>query len=334
MEEPERLRVKYEYNEQMPAYIEANKANAIGVLGKQKALERIMNQTTLDLVTRQLPEDVELYLLCDRDFDEQLLAYRMLPHLWNKYTNRRNIAADQESRNQLLEELYKRLADREAASEPDGAWIVIFVHTDSGVMQHPLMRFVNKAAALHAVFIFWSQQREDLPIGCSVMVRLFNNENSGVIVDMFDKNPDQPFTYEEIDNQTMEEIAIRLAPVYVSEITLASNLTSQFTLFETLGIVVPVAERVKWNWARHSAQESLAVPIGITSSEAMQVLDLHERGHGPHGLVAGTTGSGKSEVIISYLMSLAWHFSPEDVNIAVIDFKGGGMGNQLEGLPI
>ena len=332
-EEPERLRKKYEYNERMPAYVEATKVNAIGILGKQSSLERVMNQTTLDLTTRQMPEDVELYLLCDKDFDEQIRAYRMFPHLWNKNTNKRNIAADEESRNQLLEELYKRLADREAAAESSQSWIVIYVHTDSEVMQHPLMRFVPKAASLHAVFIFWSQQREDLPIGCSVLIRLFNNENSGVIVDMFDKNPDQPFTYDEIDNETMEETAKRLAPVYVSEITLASNLTNKYTLFEALGISAPDAEQVKKEWGTHSAQKSLSVPIGITSNGTPQMLDLHERGHGPHGLVAGTTGSGKSEVIISYLMSLAWHFSPEDVNIAVIDFKGGGMGNQLEGLP-
>ena len=332
-EEPERLRKKYEYNERMPAYVEATQANAIGVLGKQSSLERMMNQVTLDLVTRQMPEDLELYLLCDKDFEGHLQAYRMLPHVWNKYSNRRNIASDPESRNQLLEELYKRLADREGAEGGDKSWIVIYVHTDSEVMQHPLMRFVPRAASLHAVFIFWSQQREDLPIGCSTLIRLFNNENSGVIVDMYDKNPDQPFTYDIIENSTMEEMAVRLAPVYVSEITLASNLTSQYTLFDALGITAPEAEQVKQNWATHSAQESLSVPIGINSSSAEQTLDLHERGHGPHGLVAGTTGSGKSEVIISYLMSLAWHFSPEDVNIAVIDFKGGGMGNQLEGLP-
>lgn len=333
MEEPERLRKKYEYNERMPAYVEGTQANAIGVLGNQRSLERVMNQVTLDLVTRQMPEDLELYLLCDKDFDGHLQAYRMLPHVWNKYSNRRNIAADPESRNQLLEELYKRLADREAAENSGGSWIVIYVHTDSEVMQHPLMRFVPRAASLRTVFIFWSQQREDLPIGCSSLIRLFNNENSGVIVDMYDKQPDKPFTYVEIDNSTMEKMAIRLAPVYVSEITLASNLTSQYTLFDALGITVPDAEKVKKNWEEHSAQKSLSVPIGINSSNAEQTLDLHERGHGPHGLVAGTTGSGKSEVIISYLMSLAWHFSPEDVNIAVIDFKGGGMGNQLEGLP-
>lgn len=45
----------------------------------------------------------------------------------------------------------------------------------------------------------------------------------------------------------------------------------------------------------------------------MVYLNLHERAHGPHGLVAGTTGSGKSEIVQSYILSLAVNFAPEDV---------------------
>lgn len=331
--EPERLQEKYRYNENLPGVIDATKANAIGVLGDMTSLRETMNIATLDLVTRHLPEDVELYLLCDRDFDEQLNAYRMLPHVWNGQMNRRNIANDMESRNLMLEELYKRLADREASEGAAGSWIVIYVHSDSEVMQHPLMKFIPRAAELHVVFVFWSEQREDQPIGCTVMVRLFNNQMGGVIVDMYDKNPDQPFQYQAVPDEVLEEVGRHLSPVYVSEISLASQLTDKYTLYDTLKISEPKAEQVLENWKAHSPQKSLSVPIGIASNNALQYLDLHEKAHGPHGLVAGTTGSGKSEVIISYLMSLCWHFSPEDVNIVVIDFKGGGMGNQLEGLP-
>lgn len=335
IKEPERLKTKYCYNEQMPAIVEGTKANAIGVLGDLGSLKRMMNIITLDLTTRHLPDEMELYLLCDRDFDDQLNAYRFFPHVWNSHSNRRNIACDEESRNALLEELYKRLADREAADKPDEktSWIVIYVHSDSETMQHPLMNFIGKAAELHTLFIFWSQQREEQPIGCSAAVRLFSNENGGVIVDTFDKNPDQPFSYETVADEVMEESARRLSPVYVSEVSLAGRLTSHYTLYDTLRLNTPEASSVLANWRACSTQQSLAVPIGITGSGDPQILDLHEKAHGPHGLVAGTTGSGKSEVIISYLMSLAWYFSPEDINIVIIDFKGGGMGNQLEGLP-
>ncbi|SDL87246.1 DNA segregation ATPase FtsK/SpoIIIE, S-DNA-T family, partial [Streptococcus gallolyticus] len=62
-------------------------------------------------------------------------------------------------------------------------------------------------------------------------------------------------------------------------------------------------------------------------------LNLHERAHGPHGLIAGTTGSGKSELIQSYILSLAVNFHPYDVAFLLIDYKGGGMANLFKDLP-
>ena len=62
-------------------------------------------------------------------------------------------------------------------------------------------------------------------------------------------------------------------------------------------------------------------------------LNLHEKAHGPHGLVAGTTGSGKSEIVQSYILSLAVNFHPYEVGFLLIDYKGGGMANLFKNLP-
>ena len=62
-------------------------------------------------------------------------------------------------------------------------------------------------------------------------------------------------------------------------------------------------------------------------------LNLHEKAHGPHGLVAGTTGSGKSEIVQSYILSLAVNFHPHEVGFLLIDYKGGGMANLFGKLP-
>ncbi len=61
-------------------------------------------------------------------------------------------------------------------------------------------------------------------------------------------------------------------------------------------------------------------------------MNLHEKAHGPHGLVAGTTGSGKSEIIQSYILSLAINFHPHEVAFLLIDYKGGGMANLFKDL--
>ena len=59
-------------------------------------------------------------------------------------------------------------------------------------------------------------------------------------------------------------------------------------------------------------------------------LDLHEKYHGPHGLIAGMTGSGKSEFIITYILSMCINYSPDDVSFILIDYKGGGLAGAFE----
>ena len=63
------------------------------------------------------------------------------------------------------------------------------------------------------------------------------------------------------------------------------------------------------------------------------MLDIHEKAHGPHGLIAGMTGSGKSEWIMSYILSLAICYNPEDLAFILIDYKGGGMAQAFAKLP-
>ena len=57
----------------------------------------------------------------------------------------------------------------------------------------------------------------------------------------------------------------------------------------------------------------------------MFCLDIHEKYHGCHGLVAGTTGSGKSEFLQTYILSMMINYSPNEVAFVLVDFKGGDM---------
>ena len=83
-------------------------------------------------------------------------------------------------------------------------------------------------------------------------------------------------------------------------------------------------------WSKNNPVLSLAVPIGIDQHGEIFKMDIHEKAYGPHGLVAGTTGSGKSEWIVTYILSLAVNFSPNEVQFVLIDYKGGGLAMSFE----
>ena len=80
----------------------------------------------------------------------------------------------------------------------------------------------------------------------------------------------------------------------------------------------------------------LSVPIGRTGDGAPILLDLKEAamgGMGPHGLLVGATGSGKSELLRSLATALAVRHDPSVLNLLLVDFKGGAAFTELAGFP-
>ncbi|MEV4632410.1 type VII secretion protein EccCa [Rhodococcus coprophilus] len=89
-------------------------------------------------------------------------------------------------------------------------------------------------------------------------------------------------------------------------------------------------------WVPRRGRDRLRVPIGVGSDGAPVVIDLKEaaeNGMGPHGLCIGATGSGKSELLRTLVLGLVATHSPDDLNLVLVDFKGGATFLGLEGLP-
>ncbi|HEY3504368.1 MAG TPA: type VII secretion protein EccCb [Actinocatenispora sp.] len=89
-------------------------------------------------------------------------------------------------------------------------------------------------------------------------------------------------------------------------------------------------------WSDQSPDEELRIPIGPGADGRPVLLDLKESargGVGPHGLITGATGSGKSELLRTIVLALALRHSSERVNMVLIDFKGGATFNPLGSLP-
>ena len=83
-------------------------------------------------------------------------------------------------------------------------------------------------------------------------------------------------------------------------------------------------------WKNNNIIKSLKTEVGVNENGDPFILDIHEKQHGPHGLIAGMTGSGKSEFIITYILSMAVNYSPEEVAFVLIDYKGGGLAGTFD----
>ena len=107
-------------------------------------------------------------------------------------------------------------------------------------------------------------------------------------------------------------------------------LPTTFTFLEMYNVSNVTQLNALNKWKENNPINSLAAPVGVNEYGELFKLDLHEKYHGPHGLIAGMTGSGKSEFIITFILSMAINYHPDEVQFVLIDYKGGGLAGAFE----
>lgn len=326
---PADIYADFRYMDHAPVIMKLKGANAIGIVGNPEQQYQLFKNILIDVVSRQYYGDVRIYVLLDED-TRRYDWIRRLPHIQN-HDGVRNIVCDNESKNNIFEYLYKELTYR---SETKGAFVynVIFVMNEQGIKSHPISKFIEKAGELNTVFLFFEKQEEYLPLYCSSIAKL-QEGNRGILFLSGDRGQSQDFQYRDIPDTDMYKIVRKLAPVYCEEISLESSLRKNISLFELLGIYSVDDLNLESRWNLAQIYNTMAVPLGVNVKDEVVYLNLHEKAHGPHGLVAGTTGSGKSEILQTYILSAATLFHPYEIGFVIIDFKGGGMVNQFKDLP-
>ena len=112
-----------------------------------------------------------------------------------------------------------------------------------------------------------------------------------------------------------------------------SDLPEILTFYELLGIENSKEIDIDLLRSATDITKSMAVPVGKNDQGEIVYLDLHHKGDGSNNIICGPVGSGKSEFIETALLSLALHFSEDDVIFDIVDLKGGGIAHELAGLP-
>lgn len=327
-EMPEALQEEFKYIAEAPITVNLANSNAIGFVGESTKLYVQMKNLTLDLCTRQYYRDVKLFYIINEDFVDSILWLRWLPHVKNDDLGCRNIVCNDESKTELLEYLYILMTRREQ-SKSRMPHIVVFVLNNTGIKTHPISRYFEHSHELGVTFVFFESHSELLPEYCDEVVTLDRTEG-GTLIHRENGTDQTKFIYSTVSDSYAAQIALRLAPVYCEEVSLENTLTKSLTFYEMLGIRRAGDLDLAKNWASADVRHSLAAPIGVNAKKEIVSLDIHEKAHGPHGLVAGTTGSGKSELLQTYILSMALSYHPYEVGFVIIDFKGGGTANQFE----
>lgn len=327
---PEKLCQEYKYISDAPIVCNFRDAGAIGIIGSENGRFSILKNIIMDICARQFFSDVQMYFVAEKQHADIAADFRMLPHVQNNVLGIHNIVCDEISRAVIFEYLYKEMSVREA-NKTKYPHIVVFLYDEFGFKSHPVSKFVENAKELGVTFVFFGSKKSEIGLGCSYLI-LQQETGKAKLIYTDDSKKEIEFRYEEISNRDIESMVELLAPVYTEEISLEQSLIKNISLYEMLNIIAADDLDLQTRWNSSRAWESMAAPIGIAKN-GIVYLDLHDKAHGPHGLVAGTTGAGKSEILQTYILAMATLYHPYEVGFVLIDFKGGGMAKQFEQLP-
>ena len=170
---------------------------------------------------------------------------------------------------------------------------------------------------------------KNLPNRCDTFVNVLDTE-SGIFEKDLNNQTQKQFVAEYSNNLNMIHLSVKLANIPVGVNDDNSELPKMLSFLDMYGVSKIEQLNIQNRWENNNPILNLSAPIGVHTNGEMFKLDLHERFHGPHGLIAGSTGSGKSEFIISYILSMAVNYHPNEVQFVLIDYKGGGLAGAFE----
>ncbi len=337
--EPEKIGLEFNKIKNVPVCLDLISSEICGIAGSVHNTGEVMRTAVLQIITHHGYDDVKLVFLLTENQLENWNFIRHIPHVWNDDFSTRYIMCGKTIAHETLNELYEILKLREMDKSKGFQSSTQYTHYVFVVQDHTLLEneaiskyLYNCHADMGVSSIFVAESKAYLPMNCKTIINCqgknaeyadkVTGEKSAIILDS-------------IDLQELEREVPKLCPLRIKASSAGFSLPKSMTLLQMLKVDKVGDVDLKARWDRNRTYMGLSVPIGARVGEELFYLDMHafETSHGPHGLVAGTTGSGKSELLQSIIISLAINFHPHDLCFVLIDYKGGGMADVFKGLP-
>ncbi|GIH07656.1 cell division protein FtsK [Rhizocola hellebori] len=328
----------------VPVIVDLRERSGLGAVGPLQIARRTIAAVVVDLVTRHGPADIDLALVLDPRLLSDWDWAKWLPHLAGEDGAPR-IATDAEGAVALLTRLTAETTPATTPAlvgrgTPATTRHVVVVVDGEDLLTGAVASLLGKLSRGGGRALVIASRPERLPSVCRSFLEL-TPDGLATVTDAVTGERTQGLTAIQASLQVCTASARALARWTDPEQPVAAALLpDQARLFDLLlaaaasadGLGRPVAEldpATIFAWWRRGVS-GLQATVGVTEHGPLTVDLLAD---GPHGLVVGTTGSGKSELLRTLVASLACKYSPDDLTFLLVDFKGGGAFDACAGLP-
>ena len=319
------------YQNSMAGIVSASRASALN-------LSRLL---AVQLAGAHPYTDVRMCLVYPNREADHWDYFRYLPHSWAPDGSVRLIANDKNTVGDVMYFLSGVIRDRlerqNAPEKDENAKVlphyVVMIADWSLVESEPIAKYLtNPPEGLGFTVVYMVDSADKLPSGCTAIMR-DDKEYRGFYSTIGAFPQRAPVAFESVAREQAESFARKLSCFRVREMNVSSAIPDMLTFLDMYKTSRVEDLDILHKWLENRTYESMKSMVGYKSGASPLYLDIHEKYHGPHGLVAGTTGSGKSETLQSYILSLAVNYHPHEIAFILIDYKGGGMAQSFLGLP-
>jgi S-DNA-T family DNA segregation ATPase FtsK/SpoIIIE len=323
----------------LPVAVSLPDVDALGLVGDMQAREGLARWLMVQIATLHSPRDVVIAAAVSAARVEQWDWLSWLPHTRDPTSpiDGSHIAVGPGAARELIVTLADIARQRREEPAPwSGALrrrthVALLIDEDVAPGRPLVDEVIEDCGQLDISVIWMARQRRDLPGRVGAIAELESERAAGNVSWVATGRQVRGMNVDGVSLTVAENIARDLAPV--RDVTAgrgANHVPRHVPLLELLGLVEPTREALLTRWERNSRGQHLEAILGAAAEGAFSI-DLYE--HGPHVLVAGATGSGKSELLRSLIASLAATHPPDRLTFLLIDYKGGAAFSDCVNLP-
>ncbi len=322
----------------VPVVANLAEAGTVGIHGPDSMTWSLAASMVVQAASLHSPEDLVIVAAVgpDRPLSPWL---KWLPHVRSVTSPLAgsHIAPDTASADELIGRLVEaaQMRSPSGADRTDRRWPWLLVLIDAGLRPNPVLlaRMLEAGAAVGITVLWVADSVAQIPRQASQVIdcRPMGTLGNGSV--WFADSTKEPlnFEIETIGADVADRIARSLGPVRdASAGTETTSIPRTAPLLDVLGTGMPTGAWVVERWMRSAMNYGLPFPVGVSANGVFS-LDLVE--DGPHALIGGTSGAGKSELLQSIVASLATCHSPERLNFLFVDYKGGASSAVFGTLP-
>ena len=343
----------------VPARLDLLKYSSVGVIGNRRKVTDLLKNLLVSLSTLHFFRDVRIVGVFDPEEEEEWKSMRWLPHIWDDELQTRYLSFDPltaesfesatlsgekdhvDSYAKFREKVNSILAERK---DPDfqAKWkngmspvlhyIFLFASRKKTECFLPMLSENDPAMGISTIFLYDEQYY--LPNFCQYIVNVDDPYDDRTATAFYKYRADEKmwFTMDPpIPQRKFDAFCRQMSAIEAEDAAARGQIPSSLTFLQCMDVNRVRDLNVLERWKKNDSAVNITAPLGEGEGGKLFSLSLHR--HCSHGLVAGMTGSGKSELLISWLLSIACNYHPEDVSFVVIDYKGGSTAYALEKLP-